>query len=386
MRNLMRLDGFWRIAIVLFISGIILSLQGCQGTKRRLAAPLTPIVNPVNLERAWSVSFGKTLNYSFKPLLVGSDIYVSAEGGEVLRVDAGTGKVIWTVTTPKKLSTGPGADSSTVVVGSLKGDIYAFDAQSGAKKWEAAVGTEVLTEPLVAAGVVVIRTIDNRFIGLDANTGKRRWVVSKNPSVLSLRSSYSMASINNEVIFTGFSGGQFGLMALANGNTIWESLLAPPRGVSEIERLSDISAKPSLFESRMCAVSYQGKIGCGDIKNARMAWTRDFSSFTGTTQSKEAVFAVNEKSFVAGFNASQGTELWRNEKLQWRDVGEPLAVGTSVLAGDSQGYLHLLTQSNGDLMGRVRVDSSGISAAPIATQSFVIVQTKGGTLAAYKIQ
>jgi outer membrane protein assembly factor BamB len=195
-----------------------------------------------------------------------------------------------------------------------------------------------------------------------------------------------MSSINNEVIFTGFSGGQFGLMALANGSTIWESLLAPPRGTSEIERLSDISAKPSLLGSRMCAVSYQGKIGCGDIKNARMSWTKDFSSFTGTTQSTDNVYAVNDKSFLVAFNATQGIELWRNEKLQWRDVGEPLAVGTSILAGDSQGYLHVFSQSSGDIIGRVRVDNSGITAAPIASQGLIILQTKGGTLAAYKIQ
>jgi len=381
----LRLSYLWRSLSLIFIGLCILSLPACQGTKRRLAAELTPISNPLNLERAWSVSMGKSLENAFKPILVAGNVYASASGGEVYRIDATTGKVLWTATATKKLSTGPGSDGNIVVVGSLKGDIFAFDAQTGAKKWETTVGTEVLTEPLVAAGIVVIRTIDNRFIGLEVASGKRRWVVPKNPSVLSLRTSYSMSSINNEVIFTGFSGGQFGLMALSNGSTIWESLLAPPRGTSEIERLSDISAKPTLLGSRMCAVSYQGKIGCGDIKNARMAWTKDFSSFTGTTQSTDHVYAVNDKSFLVAFNATQGNELWRNEKLQWRDVGEPLAVGTSILAGDSQGYLHVFAQSSGDIVGRVRVDSSGITAAPIASQGLIIVQTKGGTLAAYKI-
>ncbi len=386
MRNTLKSHRFLRSVLLLVCVASIVGLQGCQGSKRRLAAELTPIANPVNLDRVWSVSLGKAVNYTFKPILFGSDIYASSEGGDIYRVDAGTGKVIWNVSAPKSLSTGPGTDGNTLVVGNLKGDVYAFDVQTGAKKWDTSVGTEVLTEPLVAAGVVVIRTIDNRFIGLDASSGKRRWVSPKTPSVLSLRTSYSMSSINNEVVFTGFSSGQFGLLALSNGSTIWESLLAPPRGTSEIERLSDITAKPSLLGPRMCAVSYQGKIGCGDIKNARMAWVKDFSSFSGTTQSTDGVYAVNDKSYLAAFNANSGVELWRNEKLQWRDVGEPLAVGSSVLAGDSQGFLHLFSQSNGDIIGRVRVDSSGISAAPIVSQGMVIVQTKGGTLAAYKIQ
>jgi len=207
----------------ILLAASIIGLQGCQGNKRRLAAELTPIANPVNLDRVWSVSLGKSVNYAFKPFLIGSDIYASSEGGEIYRVDAASGKVIWRVSAPKSLSTGPGSDGNTVVVASLKGDIYAFDSQTGEKKWDTSVGTEVLTEPLVVAGVVVIRTIDNRFIGLEASSGKRRWVSPKNPSVLSLRTSYSMSSINNEVIFTGFSGGQFGIMALSNGSTIWES-------------------------------------------------------------------------------------------------------------------------------------------------------------------
>jgi outer membrane protein assembly factor BamB len=150
-----------------------------------------------------------------------------------------------------------------------------------------------------------------------------------------------MTSINNEVIFTGFTGGKFGLMALSNGNLIWESLLAAPRGASEIERLSDITAKPTLFGSRMCAVAYRGKLAVEDIKNASMSWTKDFSSYSGTTQSADAVFAVNERSYLTAFNANNGQQLWRNEKLVWRDLGEPIAVGKVILAGDAEGYMHL---------------------------------------------
>jgi outer membrane protein assembly factor BamB len=385
MPHMTRANSFHLLLIGVLLLGV-LSLSGCQGTKRRLAAELTPITNPINLERVWSTDVGSSSQYAFKPILVGNKIFASSQSGNVQSIDVSSGKKDWSVSAPKVVSTGPGSDGRIVVVGSIKGEVYAFDAQNGKPLWDTSVGTELLTEPLVAGGVVVVRAIDNRFIGLDESTGKRRWVSPKNPSILSLRTSYGMASINNEVLFTGFSSGQFGIMALSNGVTVWESLLAPPRGSSEIERLSDITAKPTLNGKRMCAVSYQGKIGCGDIQSARMSWVKDFSSFSGTTQSSDAVYAVNDKSYIVGFNATKGDELWRNEKLVWRDVGEPLAVGQVVLAGDSQGYLHVFSQVNGDIIGRVRVDSSPISAAPIATNGLIIVQTRGGTIAAYKIQ
>jgi outer membrane protein assembly factor BamB len=70
--------------------------------------------------------------------------------------------------------------------------------------------------------------------------------------------------------------------------------------------------------------------------------------------------------------------------MTWRDVGEPLAVGRMVVMGDKQGYLHFLEQSSGTAIARVRVDSSVISAAPIVANGLLIVQTRGGTLSAYR--
>lgn len=362
------------------------SLYGCSGTKRRVPANLTPIQASVTLERAWQTGVGSSLHFDFHPIVIGNRIYTNSETGKVSAVDVATGQIQWATTVPKALTTGIGGDSRIIVVGGAKGDIFALDAQTGAPMWDTSVGTQVLTEPLVAGAVVVIRTIDNRFIRLDALSGKRIWVTVKNPSVLSLRSSYSMVSINNEVLLTGFSGGQFGMIELANGNPLWESLLAPPKGTSEIERLSDITAKPSLLGQKMCLVSYQGKIGCGDLRAAKITWAKDFSSFSGTTQSPDAVFAVNEKSHLVGFDSSSGKELWRNEKLVWRDLGEPLAIPRFVIAGDGQGFIHLFSQETGELVGREKVDGTQISAAPVIAQDLLLVQTRGGNLAAYKLK
>lgn len=368
------------------ILGVVFLMCACSGTKKRLAAELVPISNPINLERVWSDSIGKSDGYSFQPILVDGSILTASSSGDIYRIDPSNGKRVWAAKSPNPISTGPGSDGRLVSVATIRGDVYAFDMNSGAKLWETSVGTEVLTEPLVAGGFVVIRTVDNRFIGLDAATGKRAWVNQRDQSALSLRASYSMNSINNEVIFTGFTSGKFGLLTLKGGNLIWESLLAPPKGASEIERLSDVTAKPTLYGSRMCAVSFQGGIGCGEIKNAAMSWSKPWSSFTGVSQTAENVFSVNEKSFVAGFNANNGKELWVNESMVWRDLGAPLAVGRVLLVGDSQGYLHMLEQDSGAVKGRVRVDSSPIVAAPIASNGLVIVQAKGGTLSAYRIQ
>lgn len=371
-----------RGAWILAATSLVL-VAGCSGTKRKLAADLPTINTAINLEQAWSISLGKSDPYTFRPIAIGDELLAASAGGNIYRVDASSGRVVWNIKVGSDLSAGPGTDGRVIAVANVKGMVFAFD-MNGTKLWEESVGTEVLTEPLVGGGVVVVRTVDNRFVGLDAGTGKRRWVYQRGQSALSLRASYGMMNINNEVLMTGLSSGKFGIIALANGNLIWESLLSMPRGFSEIERLNDITAKPSLVGSRMCAVSYQGKIGCGEIKTATISWAKDFSSFTGLAQTPDKVFSANEKSNVVAFSASNGQELWRNEKLVWRDLGEPLAVGKVVVFGDSQGYVHLFSQDNGDLLGRVRVDSSSVTAAPVATGGVIVVQSKGGTLAGFR--
>jgi outer membrane protein assembly factor BamB len=236
---------------------------------------------------------------------------------------------------------------------------------------------------VVSGGMVIVRTLDNRFVGLDALTGARKWTYQRPQSSLSLRVGYGMLPINNEVVVTGFAGGRFGMIAIANGGLIWETPISFPKGFSEIERLNDVTAKPSMEGEIVCAVSYQGRIGCGQVRTGNLLWYKDFSSYTGTAQSTDLVFSSNEKSHISAFATKDGTPVWENTKLTFRDVGESLAVGKVLLMGDAEGYVHAFSQSSGENIARFRHDSSPITAAPIAVGGLILIQSQGGKLAAY---
>ena len=358
-------------------------LASCSSVKKREPAPLTKVDDKISVTSVWSSSVGKSDAFVMRPVLAGDYLYTSSGNGTVSKIEVLTGKAAWQVKTPSDISSGPGSDGNVVVVGSTKGIVYAYDS-TGQKIWEEKVGSEVLTEPLVLGGIAVIRTIDNRFIGLDAKTGKRRWSYVRPQTALALRNSFPMVPVAADAFVTGFSGGKIGVIGLSSGSLLWETSLSYPKGFSEIERMTDVSARPTILGRRLCAVSFQGKIACGDVSSGNLTWTKDFSSHTGTTQSQDSVFAADEKSNVVAYSANDGVEIWRNETMTWRDVGEPLAIGRMVVMGDKQGYLHFLEQSNGLVISRVRVDSSAISAAPIVANGLLIVQTRGGTLSAYR--
>jgi outer membrane protein assembly factor BamB len=373
-----------RVSQVFILGVATVALVACSGSSRvRKPAELNPVANQFDLQPVWTVSVGASESFNFHPVVAGDAVYAASHRGNLVKIDLMSGKTLWEVSVPERLAIGPGSDGRTTVAVSTKGMVYAFD-DTGKPIWNVSVGSEVLSEPVVAAGVVVIRALDNRFIGLDAQTGARKWTYQRQQSALSLRVGYGMLPINNEVIVTGFAGGRFGMIAIANGGLIWETPVSFPKGFSEIERLNDVTAKPSMEGDILCAVSYQGRIGCGQARTGNLLWFKDYSSYTGTSQSKDLVFSANERSYVTAFATKDGSQVWENTQLLFRDVGEPLAIGRVLLMGDAEGYVHAFSQANGELVARIRHDSSRISAAPIATDGLILIQSQGGKVAAYR--
>ena len=359
------------------------ALVACGGSSRvRKPSELAAVTNQFDMQAVWSTSVGSSEGFNFHPVVAGDAVYVASHRGNLVKIDIATGNKLWEASVPERLSIGPGSDGRTTVAVSTRGNVYAYN-DAGKQIWKVSVNSEVLSEPIVAGGIVVVRALDNRFIGLDAQTGARKWTYQRQQSALSLRVGYGMLASGNEVIVTGFAGGRFGMIAIANGGLVWETPVSFPKGFSEIERLNDVTAKPSMEGEIVCAVSYQGRIGCGQARTGNLLWFKDYSSYTGTAQSAELVFSANEKSYVTAFATKDGTQVWENTQLSYRNVGESLAIGKVLLFGDAQGYIHALTQANGNIISRIRHDSNPISAAPIAVGGLILVQSQGGKIAAY---
>ena len=372
-----------RIGAALVLGSVVVALVACGGSSRvRKPSELVAVSNQFDLQPVWSTSIGASESFNFHPIVAGDAVYVASHRGNLAKIELASGNKVWEVSVPERLSVGPGSDGRTTVAVTTKGMVYAYD-DTGKPIWNVSIGSEVLSEPVVAGGVVIVRALDNRFIGLDAQTGVRKWTYQRQQSALSLRVGYGMLAIANEVIVTGFAGGRFGMIAIANGGLIWETPVSFPKGFSEIERLNDVTAKPSMEGEIICAVSYQGRIGCGQARTGNLLWFKDYSSYTGTSQSADMVFSANEKSYVTAFATKDGTQIWENTQLTYRDVGESLAVGRVLIMGDAQGYIHAFSQANGEMVARIRHDSSPISAAPIAVGGLILVQSQGGKIAAY---
>jgi len=371
-----------RVAVLALAATAVLG--GCSlfsSKNKHEPAKLKDVQQVLAVRQVWSVSVGKSGRYVMQPAVAGNNVYVSAAGGTVTALDGATGRTVWQGKADVDLTSGPGSDGTLTAVAGEKGAVVAFD-EKGAQKWKVAVNGEVLTAPLVGQGLVIVRTTDGRVLGLDPANGERKWIYQRSPSALNLRSSLPMVFAGDNVIL-GFAGGKLGALSASNGALRWEAAVSYPRGVSEIERLNDVTGAPSISGSQVCAASFQGRVACFDTSTGAPRWGRDFSSPSGVTQDEDELFTADEKSIVYGFNAQNGADLWKNDALLWRDLGTPLAFGRAVIVGDSEGWLHFLSRDDGKFVARVKTDSSAIGAAPVVVGQTLVVQTRGGGVYGY---
>lgn len=358
-------------------------LSGCSlfSSKKEVnpPAPLVEFKPTLRTSTVWSASVGKAGNFQFSPVFANDSVFAASADGNVVRLNAATGQSIWRVSAGS-LTAGVGSDGNVVAVVGEKGLVQAFDA-NGKSLWKASAPTEVLSAPAVGYGLVVVRSIDNRVTAFDAENGTRRWSILRPLPTLTLRTAPGVV-LDASTAYVALPGGRLSALALNNGAPRWEVAVGDPRGTTELERIADVSGVPALGVRDVCAVAYQGRIGCFDVGNGNVRWGKEFSSDSGVTLDDRYVFSADDKGGVSEFARDTGASMWRNTKLSYRRLSAPIAVGKAVAVGDYQGYIHFLSREDGSLVSRASTDGSPIQVTPIAAGQNVVFQTQAGTLVA----
>ena len=312
------------------------------------------------------------------PAVARDAVYAAGATGEIGKLE--DGRTVWQKDLDLKLSAGVGADGRLMTVVTRHGLLIALDAADGAERWRVEVGAEVLDVPIVSEEYVVVRASDSRLIAFSAVDGERKWTYQRGTPALVVRSQVGMTLIENKLIVAAYPGGKLVGILIDTGAPVWELALAAPRGVTELERITDVVGEPVFVEPEICAVAFQGKLGCFDLRDGRPTWSRDFSSITGLDRAGRLLVATHENNSVQAFNAEDGAPLWQQKALAHRKVSRPLIVGRYVVVGDVQGYVHLLENDSGEFAARAKTDGSPIIAPPrrIDDSHFVVQTEEGG--------
>jgi outer membrane protein assembly factor BamB len=350
---------------------------GLKSEPAHKPTPLAPIDAKVTPRAAWSADVGKAREFVFRPDVEGGRVYAASADGMVTILEEDTGRVFARVDTKKKLSGGVEAAEGKIIVGTLKGEVVALDA-AGKALWTTSVAGEVIAPASVSRKVAVVRTSDGRIFGLSAEDGKRLWVFQRPTPTLLLRSESGVLTIGGDVI-AGYPNGKLLALDIEDGKLTWEVTVSLPRGSTELERIADVAGLPVMDGGNVCAAAFQGKVACFEIQSRNMVWSRDLSSAHALARDEKYVYVVDDNGAVHALDKATGASVWKQDKLAYRRLTDPLVVDGQVVVGDGFGYLHVLSPDNGAIVGRLATDGSAVLALAKAGTG-VALQTASGTL------
>ncbi len=382
---------------LLTTSVLLLLISGCSTFQEWFGSEEEDATAPVKLERIdtkvklkkqWSAKIGDGQGdgfYKITPTLVDGVLYVASSDGEVAAISAADGDRLWRVELERPLSGGVGYHDRSLYLGGADGSVLQLSANDGVVEWEAAVSGEVLAAPAVSDDWVIVQTYDGKLLGFQPGADEPAWTFTSDVPVLTLRGTSTPILVGDNAI-AGFGDGKVIAVDVNSGNVSWESRIGVPQGSSEIDRIVDIDGAMTQQGIELFVASYQGRVAALDSRTGRKLWQQNVSSVTGTHVGFGNVYVADVDGTLSAFLRTGQGVRWQNIELGYRQLSRPTPVSSYVATVDFDGYLHLLSQVDGQIVGRTKIGGDAARADMIADSGRLIIFADNGQLLAYELE
>lgn len=353
---------------------LVAALAACSSTPDKpKPADLPANVALLGVRQAWVAKLGE-VGFPLEVNVNGGTVALATGNGTVLALDARTGRELWRTAVGAPLSAGVGSDGKVTAVVTRDNEVIALE--SGKVLWRQRLGAQAYTAPLVAGGRVFVLAADRSVSAFDGQTGRKLWNQQRSGEALVLGQSSVLLAVGDTLV-SGVSGRLVG-MNPTNGSTRWEAPIAAPRGTNDVERLVDLVGRVSRVGDVVCARAFLSAVGCVDAARGRLLWTKPAQASEGVHGNEQMVFGTESDGKVIAWRRENGEQAWVSERLRYRSLSAPLAVGRSVAVGDGTGLVHFLSREDGSPLTRMATDGSAIVTAPVLAGDTVVVVTQNG--------
>jgi outer membrane protein assembly factor BamB len=359
---------------------LVAALAACSGASRPKPAPLSANPALMGVRQAWTFSIPK-VDFPLSTNVSGDLISVASSDGTVAVIDARAGQEVWRTKIPESLVAGVGSDGTLVAVVTANSELVAL--QGGKVLWKQRLTAQAYTPPLVAGRRIFVQGADRTTSAWDGQSGRRLWAQQRPAENLVLKKPGVMLAVGDTLV-TGVGGRLVGINP-ANGTSRWETPIAAPRGTNDVERLVDLTGSVSRVGDVVCARAYFANVGCVDASRGALLWTKPAVGAEGLGGDDRYVFGTEDNGAVIAWRRADGDRAWQQaDLLKYRVLTAPLAVGRSLIIGDSTGLVHLLSREDGSPLNRLTPDGSAIVATPVLAGNTVVVVTRNGGVFGYR--
>jgi outer membrane assembly lipoprotein YfgL len=366
-----------RVALVIVVFGLLAACS--SGPQKPKPAELAPNPGLLGVRLAWTAKIG-TVDFALDAKVTGSTVTVATSEGVLAAFDAVTGAELWRAAVGAPIAAGVGSDGRFTAAVTRANDLLVLDG--GRELWRQKLLAPSFTSPLVAGGRVFVLAADRSVTAFDASSGRKLWNQQRPGESLVLRQAGVLLAVGDTLV-AGMGGRLAGLHP-GNGSIRWEAAIATPRGTNDIERLVDLVGRVARDGSVVCARAFQAAVGCVDTARGSLLWSKPAIGSVGVHGDDKFVFGVESDGKVVAWRRGDGDRAWVSERLLYRNLTAPLAVGRSVVVGDEGGLVHWLSREDGSILTRMATDGSALVGGPVLANGTLVVVTRNGNIFGFK--
>ncbi len=366
-------------AAIFSVAALVVLTACSSGSKRPQPAELTAVTPLVAAAQIWTSRVG-AVTFPLQPGVANNTVSLASDDGTVAMLDTLTGRDIWRTTLATPISAGVGSDGVTAAVVTKANELVTL--RDGRELWRQKLISQTFSAPFVAGGRVFVLAADRSINAFDGETGRKLWTQQRPNEPLVLKQGGVMLAVGDTLV-VGLAGRLAGLNPL-NGSIRWESPLATPRGINDVERLVDLVGGIYREGDTVCARAFQASIGCVNAVRGTLLWTKPANGVRGIGGDARLLFGAESDGNLIALKLADGEKAWSTDRLRYRSLSAPVVAGRSVVVGDSLGFLHLLSRDDGSLLNRLTTDGSAISVNPVVSGKTMVVVTRNGGVFGYQ--
>jgi outer membrane protein assembly factor BamB len=351
--------------------------------------------------KAWQVDIGdgseKGRKLLTRPVVADGRVFAMDIDFEISAYRADTGERLWhhDAKVPKAdreaFGGGLAYNAGRLYVTPGFGDVLALEAETGKVVWKQSLSGPMRAAPTVSGGQLYVVTIDNQLNVLDADTGEKKWTHTAISESAGLLGGGSVA-VEGSTVVVPYSSGEIFAMRAENGRVVWSDNLTALRRIDAMASLAAIRGSPVIDRGVVYAISHSGRIVAIDQRSGARIWERSIGGVDMPWVAGEFIFVLSNDNELYCLTRQGGRVRWvqplpryenpkkKKDLIRWAG---PVLAGDRLILTGSHGKVMTVSPYTGEPLGQMSVPDE-ILMPPVVAKDTIYFLTDDADLIAYR--
>jgi len=338
----------------------------------------------VVLDVVWKKNIGEHNGNNFDIFNDDDFLFIATSDGTIKKVNKNNGDTLWEKNIEFTITSGISGDEENLIFSTLDGFLWCMN-HDGELIWKTLLGGVVNSLPIIVDSKITVKLNSYKIIQLNVKDGSILWKYQAAIPPLTFKSEGKLVQSNN-VVYLGLPGGKMIAIDSPTGGLVWESNISRPKGATDIERANDMTSHPIIDGPVIYGVTTNGDVSALNRRNGKTIWTESLSSFYGMAFNDFSLFVTHDTGSVYALNKDDGEIEWRQPALKFRKIRTGTLIKDYIVFGDYEGYLHLLSITDGAILARIKLNDSQLLNNIIEIDdSLLFLMTAAGDIICLKV-